>query len=31
VDHQRGKPVRVAFEPRRDEFMEHYLSRLMLP
>jgi inosine-uridine nucleoside N-ribohydrolase len=29
VDHERGKPVRVALEPKRDAFMEHYLGRLL--
>jgi purine nucleosidase len=29
VDPARGKPVRVALEPKRDAFMEHYLGRLM--
>ena len=27
-DTERGKPVRVALEPKRDAFMEHYLGRL---
>jgi inosine-uridine nucleoside N-ribohydrolase len=29
VDAARGKPVRVALEPKRDAFMEHYLDRLL--
>jgi purine nucleosidase len=29
LDPGRGKTVRVALEPRRDAFMEHYLERLM--
>jgi formylglycine-generating enzyme required for sulfatase activity len=29
VDPQRGQPVRVALDPRRDAFMEHYLGRLL--
>ena len=28
-DAERGKPVRVALEPKRDAFMEHYLGRLL--
>jgi inosine-uridine nucleoside N-ribohydrolase len=28
-DKERGKPVRVALEPKRDAFMEHYLGRLL--
>lgn len=28
-DAARGQPVRVALEPRRDAFMEHYLGRLL--
>ena len=28
VDPGRGKLVRVALEPKRDAFMEHYLGRL---
>jgi inosine-uridine nucleoside N-ribohydrolase len=26
---ERGKPVRVALEPKRDAFMDHYLGRLL--
>ena len=29
ADSERGKPVRVALEPKRDAFMEHYLGRLL--
>ena len=29
VDPARGKPVRVALEPKRDAFMAHYLERLL--
>jgi len=29
IDAERGKPVQVALEPRRDAFMEHYLGRLI--
>jgi inosine-uridine nucleoside N-ribohydrolase len=29
VDPERGRPVRVALEPKRDAFMEHYLGRLL--
>lgn len=29
VDPEHGKPVRVALEPKRDAFMEHYLGRLV--
>ena len=29
VDRDRGKPVQVALDPRRDAFMEHYLGRLL--
>ena len=28
-DKERGQPVRVALEPKRDAFMEHYLGRLL--
>ena len=28
-DTARGQPVRVALEPKRDAFMEHYLGRLL--
>jgi purine nucleosidase len=28
VDPERGRPVAVCLEPRRDEFMKHYLSQL---
>lgn len=29
VDPEHGKPVRVALDPKRDAFMEHYLGRLL--
>jgi purine nucleosidase len=28
IDRQRGKPVTVCLEPKRDEFMEYYLNQL---
>ena len=29
IDPERGKPVKVALDPKRDVFMEHYLGRLL--
>jgi purine nucleosidase len=29
IDPGRGSPARVALEPKRDAFMEHYLARLL--
>lgn len=29
IDEQRGKPVVVCLEPKRDEFMQYYLSQLV--
>jgi hypothetical protein len=28
VDRTNGRPVTVCLEPRRDEFMKHYLAQL---
>lgn len=29
IDRERGKPVVVCFEPKRDEFMQYYIGRLV--
>lgn len=29
IDPERGQPVRVALDPKRDAFMEHYIGRLL--